>query len=329
MSKIKLGIVGYGNVGRGAEYAISQNSDMELVAIFTRRNPAEITPLTVGVNVHKVEDAEKYLQEIDVMLLCGGSANDLAEQTPHFASMFNCVDSFDTHAKIPEHFAAADERAKKSRKVTIISTGWDPGLFSLMRVLGMACIPSGSDYTFWGKGVSQGHSDAIRRIQGVKHAVQYTLPIESALAEVRKGNNPTLATCQKHIRECFVVAEPQADVNVIEQTIKTMPHYFCDYETWVHFITEEEFKKEHTNMPHGGFVFRTGTTGKDDVHQQRMEFSLQLDSNPEFTANVMVVFARAAHRLYLKGEIGAKTVLDIPLGVLTVEAMEELRRMVL
>ncbi|MCL2291339.1 MAG: diaminopimelate dehydrogenase [Bacteroidetes bacterium] len=328
MPKIRLGIVGYGNVGRGVEHAIGQNKDMELVAIFTRRKPGDITPVTAGVKVYNVEDAERHLHAIDVMLLCGGSANDLMVQAPHFAAMFNCVDSFDTHAKIPEYFAMLDESAKKSKKISIISTGWDPGLFSLLRVLGMACIPNGCDYTFWGKGVSQGHSDAIRRINGVKYAVQYTIPMDCALAEVRKGNNPALSTCQKHIRECFVVADPQADLRLIEQTIKAMPHYFCDYETIVHFISEKEFEDEHTNMPHGGFVFRTGTTGKENAHQQRMEFSLQLDSNPEFTAGVMVAYARAAHRLYLKGETGAKTVLDIPLGLLVIESMEELRKVV-
>jgi diaminopimelate dehydrogenase len=329
MPKIKLGITGYGNIGRAAEYAISQNSDMELAAIFTRRNPKEITPVTAGVKVYPVADAGKFIQEIDVMLLCGGSANDLPEQSPHFAALFNCVDSYDKHPNIPEHFAAVDESAKKSKKVSIISTGWDPGLFSLLRVLGMACIPNGCDYTFWGKGVSQGHSDAIRRVAGVKYAVQYTLPIESAVEEVRKGGQPKLSTCQKHIRECFVVAAPTADLNVIAQTIKTMPHYFCDYETFVHFISEDEFHTQHTNMPHGGFVFRTGKTGKENVHQQLMEFSLQLESNPEFTAAIMVAYARAAHRISLQGETGAKTVFDIPLGLLAEDSMEELCRMVL
>jgi len=329
MSKIRLGIVGYGNVGRGVEYAISQNSDMELVAIFTRRNPDKIAPVTTGVKVYSIADTEKHLHTIDVMMLCGGSASDLMEQAPHFAAMYNCVDSFDTHARIPEYFALVNESAKKSKKVSIISTGWDPGLFSLLRVLGMACIPNGCDYTFWGKGVSQGHSDALRRIKGVKHAVQYTIPIDCAMTEVRKGNNPTLTTCQKHIRECFIVAEFQADLSLIEQTIKTMPHYFCDYETLVHFISEEEFQIKHVNMPHGGFVFRTGTTGKENVHQQRMEFSLQLGNNPEFTASVMVAYARAAHRLYLRGESGAKTVFDIPLGLLTPQSMDELKRAIL
>ena len=326
MSKIRLGIAGYGNVGRGVEIAIQQNDDMELVAIFTRRNPNEIKTVTTGVKVYNIAEAEKHTDAIDVMLLCGGSATDLMEQTPYFASHYNCVDSFDNHARIPEYFALVDEVAKKSKKVSIISTGWDPGLFSLFRVLGMACLPNGCDYTFWGKGLSQGHSDAIRRVKGVKLAAQYTIPIESAVAEVRAGNNPTLTSRQKHIRECFVVAEPNADLNLIEQTIKIMPHYFSDYDTIIHFITEEEYQTKHTEMPHGGFVFRTGTTGKEHLHRQRMEFSLQLDSNPEFTASVMVAYARAAYRLYLKGETGAKTVFDIPVGLLVSDTMDILRK---
>jgi len=327
--KIKLAIAGYGNVGRGVEYAVSQNKDMELTAVFTRRNPEEITPVTQGVKVYKIEEAEHHANDIDVMMLCGGSATDLMEQAPYFAAMYNCVDSFDTHARIPEYFAAVDAKAQKAKKVSVISTGWDPGLFSLLRVLGMSCIPNGCDYSFWGKGVSQGHSDAIRRVQGVKHAVQYTIPVEQALAEVRKGNNPTLTTRQKHLRECFVVAQPNADLNSIEQEIKSMPNYFCDYDTTVHFISEEEFKANHTKMPHGGFVFRTGTTGKDDMHQQRMEFSVQLDSNPEFTANIMVAYARAAYNLHLKGEMGAKTVFDIPFSMVAAVSNEELRRTML
>jgi len=320
MQKIKLAILGYGNLGRGVEYAINQNNDMELVAIFTRRNPQEITLITKNVKVYKIEEAEKHAQSIDVLLLCGGSATDLPEQAPRFASLFNCVDSFDTHAKIPEYFAAVNKNAQQSRKVCIISTGWDPGLFSLLRILGMACIPNGCSYTFWGKGLSQGHSDAIRRINGVKLAAQYTIPSENAVAEIRKGNNPTFTTRQKHTRECFVVAEPDADLQIIEQTIKTMPHYFCDFDTFVYFINEEEFQAKHTEMPHGGVVFRTGTTGEGNAHKQRMEFLLQLDSNPEFTANVMVAYARAAHRLYLQGETGAKTVLDIPVGLLPADS---------
>jgi len=329
MTKIKIGIAGYGNVGRGVEYAISQNEDMELSAIFTRRNPAGITPLTRGVKVYHFDEAENYKNNIDVMMLCGGSATDLVEQGPHFATMFNCVDSFDTHARIPEYFALVDKQAQKSTKVCIISTGWDPGLFSLMRALGFACIPDGKDYTFWGKGISQGHSDAIRRVAGVKFGAQYTIPNDDALAEVRKGTNPALTTRQKHIRECFAVAENGADLSYIEKTIKEMPNYFADYDTIVHFISEEEFKAKHTAMPHGGYVFRSGATGKDNAHQQRMEFSIKLDSNPEFTANIMVAYARAAHRLHQRGEAGARTVFDIPFGLLAPVSMEELRRMML
>ena len=329
MAKIRLGIAGYGNVGRGVEYAISQNKDMELVAVFTRRNTDTVDVATKGVKVYKLEDAEKYIHDIDVMALCGGSATDLMEQAPYLATLYNCVDSFDTHARIPEYFEAVDKSAKKSGKIGIISTGWDPGLFSLLRVLGIACLPNGCDYTFWGKGVSQGHSDAIRRIKGVKNAVQYTIPIDNAVAEVRKGTNPEFTARQKHIRECFVVPEEQADLNSIEQTIKTMPHYFSDYDTFVHFISEEEFKTTHNKMPHGGFVFRTGTTGKEGMNQERMEFSLQLDSNPEFTGNVMVAYARAAHNLHVKGESGARTVFDIPFGLLLPASMEELRKMYL
>ncbi|MDR1699358.1 MAG: diaminopimelate dehydrogenase [Prevotellaceae bacterium] len=329
MAKIKLGIVGYGNVARGVEYAISQNEDMELVAIFTRRNPADIKPLTEGVKVYKIEDADRYVTAVDVMMLCGGSATDLMEQGPHFAAMYNCVDSFDTHARIPEYFALVDEKAKEAHKISVISTGWDPGIFSLMRVLGLACIPNGKDYTFWGKGISQGHSDAIRRVKGVKRGAQYTIPIENALAEVREGNNPTLATREKHLRECFVVAEDGADLADIEQTIKEMPNYFADYDTTVNFISEEEFKANHGEMPHGGFVFRTGATGKDNMHKQRMEFSIKLDSNPEFTASIMVACARAAYRIYEKGQTGARTVFDIPFGLLAPVSMEELRKTML
>jgi diaminopimelate dehydrogenase len=325
MSKIRLGIVGYGNVGRGVECAINQNDDMELVAIFTRRDTKSIKIVTAGVKICNIEEAEKYIHDIDVMMLCGGSATDLMVQTPYFAAHYNCVDSFDTHARIPEYFAMVDEIAKKSNKISIISTGWDPGLFSILRVLGMACLPKGCDYTFWGKGVSQGHSDAIRRVKGVKYAVQYTIPVDSAVQEVRKGDSPQLTTRQKHIRECFVVADLDADLKLIEHTIKTMPNYFNDYDTTVHFISEEDFRNQHLAMPHGGFVFRTGTTGNENEHQQRMEFSLQLDSNPEFTACVMVAYARAAHNLHLKGEAGARTVFDIPVGMLVADSMEEVR----
>ncbi|MDR0207114.1 MAG: diaminopimelate dehydrogenase [Bacteroidales bacterium] len=329
MQKIKLAILGYGNVGRGVEYAIHQKDDMELEAIFTHRKPDQITTVTDGVKVYSIKDAEKFLDSIDVMLLCGGSASDLPEQGPHFAAMFNCVDSFDTHAKIPEYFAAIDENAKKSKKTSVISAGWDPGLFSLLRVLGKAYIPKGDEYTFWGKGVSQGHSEAINRIDGVKFAIQYSIPIENAVNEVRKGNNPTLTARQKQIRECFVVAEPQVDLKTIEHSIKTMPHYFSDYNTIVHFITEEEFVASHSKMPHGGLVFRTGTSGRENMHKQRMEFLLQLECNPEFTANIMVAYARAAYRLFKMNDFGAKTVLDIPVGLIVPESMEELRKTVL
>jgi len=329
MTKIKLGIVGYGNVGRGVEYAINQNDDMELVAIFTRRNPVSIKTIDTRAKVFNILESEKYRDAIDVMMLCGGSATDLMEQTPYFSARFNCVDSFDTHARIPEHFKMVDMAAQKSKKVTIISTGWDPGLFSILRALGISCLPQGCDYTFWGKGVSQGHSDAIRRIAGVKFAVQYTIPIDNAVDTVRRDSNPTLLPRQKHIRECFVVAEASANLNLIEQSIKTMPHYFSDYDTFVHFISEEQFITEHQKMPHGGFVFRTGTTGDENTHKQCMEFSLKLESNPEFTANVMVAYARAAHRLSLNGDYGAKTVFDIPVGLLLPDSMETLRRSIL
>ncbi|MCL2167705.1 MAG: diaminopimelate dehydrogenase [Lentimicrobiaceae bacterium] len=329
MQKIRLGIVGYGNVGRGVEYAISQNDDLELVAIFTRRKPEEISTVNKSITIHKMEEISNYIHSIDTMILCGGSTRDLPEHAPHFATMFNCVDSFDNHSRIPEYFALVDESAKKSKKISIISTGWDPGLFSLLRVLGMACIPVGCDYTFWGTGVSQGHSEAIRRIGGVKYAIQYTIPNDNAVAEVRKCTNPTLNTSQRHIRKCFVVAEHNADLIFIEHAIKTMPHYFFDYDTRVHFISEKEFLSEHSKMPHGGIVFRTGTTGNENTNKQRMEFLLQLESNPEFTANVMVAYARAAYQLYLKGEIGARTVFDVPIGLLVPNPMEELMKMVL
>jgi diaminopimelate dehydrogenase len=326
---IKIGIVGYGNVGRGVELAIAQNDDMELFGIFTRRNPDSILPQTKGVKVYPYNDAEKYKNDIDVMVLCGGSATDLTEQGPHFAAMFNCVDSFDTHARIPEYFALVDEKAQKSRKIHIISTGWDPGLFSLMRALGFACIPQGEGYTFWGKGISQGHSDAIRRVAGVKFGAQYTIPNDGALAEVRKGTNPTLSTREKHSRECFVVAEDGANLSLIETTIKEMPNYFADYDTTVHFIGEEEFKTNHSAMPHGGFVLRTGATGAENAHRQQMEFSIKLDSNPEFTASIMIACARAAHRLHQKGEAGARTMFDLPLGLLAPVSPEELRKTML
>jgi diaminopimelate dehydrogenase len=318
--KIRIGIVGYGNLGRGVEMAVKQNPDMQLEAVFTRRNPADLRTQTHAVHI---SEAESYRGRIDVMILCGGSATDLPEQGPQFAAWFHTVDSFDTHANIPEYFARVDEAARKGGNVSVISTGWDPGLFSLNRLLGQAILPEGKEYTFWGKGVSQGHSDAIRRIAGVKHGVQYTIPNEQAVQRVRQGENPELSTRDKHIRECFVVADPQ-DHERIEREIKTMPNYFADYETIVHFISEEEMKAKHSAMPHGGFVFRSGTTGNGT--RQIIEFALNLESNPEFTASVLVAYARAAYRMAQEGQTGAKTVFDIPFGLLSPKSPEELRK---
>jgi len=324
MNKIKIGIVGYGNVGKGVEKAIRQNPDTELKAVFTRRPPESVKIDTEGVKVINISEVSRYVNDVDVMILCGGSATDLPEQGPQFAAMFNTVDSFDTHAKIPEYFAKVDAAAKASGKVSMISIGWDPGLFSMMRMLLNAVLPSGNDYTFWGKGVSQGHSDAIRRVKGVKNGIQYTIPIDSAVQSVRNGENPDLTTRQKHIRECFVVAEEGADKAEIENEIKNMPNYFADYDTIVHFISEEELKKNHSRMPHGGFVFRSGWTGEQNCNKQIIEFSLKLDSNPEFTANVLVAYARAAYRLNKEGVSGAKTVFDVPLAYLSSSSHVEL-----
>lgn len=299
---IRIGILGYGNLGRGVEYAIRQNDDMQLAAVFTRRDPASVKIVTENVPVYSVKDAAAHASEIDVLILCGGSANDLPVQTPEFAKLFNVIDSFDTHAKIPSHFENVDKAAKESGKVGIISIGWDPGLFSLMRMLGNAVLPEGADYTFWGKGVSQGHSDAVRRVKGVKNAKQYTIPVESALERVRKGENPELTTREKHTRECFVVPEEGADLAQIEHDIKTMPNYFSDYDTTVHFITEEELKRDHSGIPHGGFVIRSGKTGDNGANSHVMEFSLKLDSNPEFTSSVLLAYARAAYRLSSEGD---------------------------
>ncbi len=310
MSKLKIAIVGYGNLGRGVECAVSAAPDMELCAIFTRRSPDSIKPES-GVAVYHIDRALEMKDEIDVLILCGGSANDLPEQTPFFAGHFNVIDSFDTHAKIPEHFENTDKQSKLGHRVSIISVGWDPGMFSLNRVYGEAILPDGCDYTFWGKGVSQGHSDAIRRIEGVKDARQYTIPVDAALESVRRGENPDLTTRQKHTRECFVVAEPGADTARIENEIKTMPNYFADYDTTVHFITEEELLRDHAGIPHGGKVFRSGTTN-NGKNSHIIEYSLKLDSNPEFTSSVLVAYARAAARLYKEEAYGAKTVLDIP-----------------
>lgn len=323
---MKIGIIGYGNLGRGIECAIRQNKDMELAAVFTRRNPRDVKILTEGVLVYPINELEKMQGKLDVVVLCGGSATDLPEQTPEYAKYFNVVDSFDTHAKIPEHFAKVDAAAKESGHVALISCGWDPGMFSLNRLYANAILPEGKDYTFWGKGVSQGHSDAIRRVKGVKDGKQYTIPVESALKEVRSGSNPELTTRQKHIRECFVVAEEGADKSKIEETIKNMPNYFADYDTIVHFISEEELKRDHSGIPHGGFVFRTGATGFEKEHKHVIEYSLKLDSNPEFTASVILAFARAVNRLYKEGQKGCKTVFDVAPAYLSPKSGEELRK---
>lgn len=323
---IRIGIIGYGNLGRGVECAIRQNPDMELAAVFTRRNLEDVAILTESAAVCNVADAVEWKDKIDVMILCGGSATDLPVQTPEYASMFNVVDSFDTHAKIPEHFANVDEAAKQSGKVGIISVGWDPGMFSLNRMYANAILPQGKDYTFWGRGVSQGHSDAIRRIEGVKDGKQYTIPVESALQSVRSGEDPELTTRQKHTRECFVVLEAGADSAKIESEIKNMPNYFADYDTTVHFISEEELKKEHSSIPHGGFVLRSGKTGWENENKHLIEYSLKLDSNPEFTSSVIVAYARAAYRLAKEGQTGCKTVFDIAPAYLSAKTGEELRK---
>ncbi len=323
---IRIGIFGYGNLGRGVENAIRQNNDMELVAVFTRRSPDTVKIDTEGVGVYHIDDAIGMTDKIDVMILCGGSATDLPEQTPELAKYFNVVDSFDTHAKIPEHFANVDKSAKASNKTAIISVGWDPGMFSLNRMYAGVVLPDGKDYTFWGKGVSQGHSDAIRRIDGVLDAKQYTIPVEEALDAVRSGKAPELTTRQKHTRECFVVAEPGADLARIENEIKTMPNYFADYDTTVHFITKEELMRDHSGIPHGGFVIRSGRTGKNLENTHIIEYSLKLDSNPEFTSSVIVAYARAAVRLQKDGSYGCKTVLDIPPVLLSPKSAEDLRK---
>ena len=326
---IRIGIFGYGNLGRGIESAIRQNSDLELAAVFTRRDPKSVSIRTEGVPVYHADSASEHTNDIDVMIMCGGSATDLPEQTPAMARLFNVVDSFDTHARIPEHFENTDRAAKESGKVAVISVGWDPGMFSLNRLYASAVLPDGKDYTFWGKGVSQGHSDAIRRIDGVVDAKQYTIPVEAALDAVRSGICPELTTRQKHIRECFVVAREGADLERIENEIKTMPNYFADYDTTVHFISKEELDRDHSGIPHGGFVIRTGKTGFEGEHDHVIEYSLKLDSNPEFTASVIVAYARAAVRLNAKGESGCKTVLDIPPAMLSAESGEELRKRLL
>ena len=320
-NKIKIGIVGYGNLGKGIEFSVNQNDDFELVAIFTRRNPEKLKSKN---KVLPISEVEKYKDEIDVMILCGGSAKDLPIQTPSLVEYFNIVNSFDTHANIPEHFKKVDEIAKKSGKLGLVSVGWDPGLFSLNRVLGEAILPIGKEETFWGKGVSQGHSDAIKRIVGVKYGIQYTNPIDSAIEKVRSGEGINLKTREKHTRHCYIVPEKEADLKGIEYEIKNMKNYFLDYDTTIDFITEEEFNVNHKGMPHGGFVIRTGVTGENT--KQKMEFNLNLDSNPEFTSNVLIAYARAVYRLSKEGKKGAITILDIPISYISRKSGEELRR---
>ena len=324
--KIRVGIVGYGNLGRGVESAIKQNEDMTLVAVFTRRSPDSLKIMTEGANVYHIDELSKMKDDMDVLVLCGGSATDLPSQTPELAKSFNVIDSFDTHAKIPEHFAAVDATAKESGHIALISCGWDPGMFSLNRLYASAILPDGKDYTFWGKGVSQGHSDAIRRIDGVLDAKQYTIPVDDALNAVRSGVCPELSTRDKHLRECFVVAAEGADTERIETEIKNMPNYFADYNTVVHFITIEEFKRDHAGIPHGGFVIRTGKTGKNGENTHVIEYSLKLDSNPEFTASVIVAFARAVCKMKAEGITGCKTVFDVPPSYLSPLSPEELRK---
>ena len=322
--QIRIGIYGYGNLGRGIESAIRQNPDMELVAVFTRRDPASLKINTDGAEVVSVADVDKYADKIDVMMICGGSATDLPVQTPALAEKFSVVDSFDTHAKIPEHFANVGAAAKKGNNVAMISVGWDPGMFSLNRLYASAILPDGKDYTFWGKGVSQGHSDAIRRIEGVLDAKQYTIPVDAALESVRRGDAPILTTREKHTRECFVVAAEGADKAKIEKEIKEMPNYFADYDTTVHFISKEELVRDHGGIPHGGFVIRSGKTGLNGEHNHIIEYSLKLDSNPEFTASVLVAYARAAYRLKSEGVSGCKTVFDVPPAYLSPKSHDEI-----
>ena len=322
--KIRIGIYGYGNLGRGVESAIRQNEDMELVAVFTRRAPETLKIATESAAVVSANDVDKYTDKIDVMIICGGSATDLPVQTPALAKLFCVIDSFDTHAKIPEHFAKVDDAARSAGKTAMISVGWDPGMFSLNRLYAEAVLPDGKDYTFWGKGVSQGHSDAIRRIDGVLDAKQYTIPIDSALEAVRSGAEPELTARQKHLRECFVVADESADKARIEKEIKEMPNYFADYDTIVHFITAEELRRDHAGIPHGGFVIRTGKTGLNKQNSHVIEYSLKLDSNPEFTASVIVAYARATYRMSKEGMTGCKTVFDVPPAYLSPKSYEDI-----
>lgn len=325
MDKIRIGIVGYGNIGRGVERAVLRNEDMELKAVFTRRDPSSVKIETSGVSVKHMDELSSMKGEIDVMILCGGSATDLPVMGPQLAADFNTIDSFDTHARIPEYFADMDKAAKDGGNVSIISVGWDPGMFSLNRLYAESILPQGSTYTFWGKGVSQGHSDAIRRVEGVKNGIQYTVPVDMAVEQVRSGNEPVLTTRDKHLRECYVVPEEGADLKAIEKAIKTMPNYFDQYDTTVSFITEEELKEKHSRMPHGGFVIRSGETGSEG-NKHIIEYSLKLDSNPEFTASVLVCYARAACRLSEAGDTGAKSVFDIAPGLLSMKTAEELRK---
>lgn len=322
---IRIGIMGYGNLGRGVECAVHQNPDMELTAIFSRRNPDSIHPLTPNVPVYAADEAEQHKDEVDVLILCGGSATDLPVQTPHFAQWFNVVDSFDNHAHIPEHFAAVDAACQNSGTVAAISVGWDPGLFSLARTYADSVLPHGKGYTFWGKGVSQGHSDAIRRVEGVQDARQYTVPVPAAMEAVRSGADPELTVRQKHTRECYVVLKEGADPARVEREIKEMPNYFADYDTTVHFISAEEMARDHAELPHGGSVLHSGRTGWDEEHGQVIEFSLHLDSNPEFTSSVLVAYARAVYRMKQKGEQGCRTVFDVPVTLLSQKTPEELR----
>lgn len=323
---IRIGIMGYGNLGRGIECALKQAPDMELKAVFTRRKPETVKILTEGVGVYHTDEAKNMKNDIDVLILCGGSATDLPVQTPKYARLFTVVDSFDTHAKIPEHFEAVNAAAKEGGNVALISCGWDPGMFSINRLYASAVLPNGKDYTFWGKGVSQGHSDAIRRVEGVLDAKQYTIPIESALNAVRSGANPALTTGEKHLRECFVVAAEGADKARIEAEIKAMPNYFADYDTVVNFISMEELKREHSGIPHGGFVIRAGKTGWNNENSHVIEYSLKLDSNPEFTSSVITSCARAAHRMKTEGQTGCKTLFDVPPAYLSSLTAEELRK---
>ena len=324
---MRLGILGYGNLGRGVESAVEQNPDMELVAVFTRRNPQDLRIKSKTAKVLNISELDNWTDKIDVLILCGGSATDLPTQTPEFAKKFNVVDSFDTHARIPEHYANVDFAAKSGNNVAIISVGWDPGLFSLNRLYANAILPEGNDYTFWGRGVSQGHSDAIRRIKGVKDAKQYTVPVEKALQSVKNCENPILSTREKHTRECYVVLEEGADPELIKEEIINMPNYFADYDTTVYFVSEQELKQNHSGIPHGGFVIRTGKTANNNNHV--IEYSLKLDSNPEFTSSVLVAYARAAYRLSQEGQSGCKTVFDIPPAYLSAKSGAELRKSML